>query len=72
MLSHRGYLQDDQEKVPLNRVTGVSISLKDRTDGPFSLEVDSIGTWMRPLYSNVEDFAYESYLMPEKGFTQKM
>ena len=39
---HSGYIQDSQARVPLHLATGMSITLKDRQDGPYNLEVDSI------------------------------
>lgn len=40
---HNGWVQDNQDRVPLNMATGLSITLKDRVDGPYSLEIDYIG-----------------------------
>jgi Complex I intermediate-associated protein 30 (CIA30). len=62
---------DDQERFDSTIVNGVSFTLKDDVDGPFALEVDEIGLVNMPEVTD-DNFDYESYILPEPGFNQKM
>ena len=66
MNCHRGILQDKQETFDAEEVTNVSISIMDQVNGPFNLEVASIGLKFQPspLLEDVEPSAYETYRMP--------
>lgn len=66
--AHKGKIQDSQMKVPLYRVTGMNISLADRVDGPFCLEIEDIRLRYNPDFG--EHLAYEDYIFPEKNFNQ--
>lgn len=63
ILASKGRLQDKQSPIPLDKVTNVGISLGDRINGPFSLELDYIGLEFDP--SHQEEFAYEMYQTPK-------
>eukprot|EP00095_Tigriopus_kingsejongensis_P009254 maker-scaffold922_size80897-snap-gene-0.19 protein:Tk09254 transcript:maker-scaffold922_size80897-snap-gene-0.19-mRNA-1 annotation:"probable complex i intermediate-associated protein mitochondrial precursor" len=70
-LTHKTAFQDDQYRFSADRVRGLSFSVIDNTDGPFALEIDEIGLLnMTEVEEN--NFDYESYMLREKGFTQKM
>lgn len=58
-LSSRGRVQDRQFPIPLNKVTNFGISVGDKINGPFNLEIDYIGLEYDPNHH--EDFAYEMY-----------
>eukprot|EP00094_Tigriopus_californicus_P001621 TCALIF_01568-PA protein Name:"Similar to CG7598 Probable complex I intermediate-associated protein 30, mitochondrial (Drosophila melanogaster)" AED:0.13 eAED:0.13 QI:0/0/0/0.66/1/1/3/0/230 len=70
-LSVKSFLMDDQERFDSTIVNGVSFTLKDDVDGPFALEVDEIGLVNMPEVTD-DNFDYESYILPEPGFNQKM
>lgn len=59
LLTHKGRIQDSQDRVNLNNVHSISFTVSDGIDGPFSLEIDYIGV----LYDEnfTEEFAYEMY-----------
>lgn len=61
-LTSKGRVQDKQGRIPLNRVTNVGITIADKVNGSFSLEVDYIGLEFDP--SHTETFAYEMYNLP--------
>ncbi|XP_063235588.1 complex I intermediate-associated protein 30, mitochondrial isoform X2 [Bacillus rossius redtenbacheri] len=61
-LASKGRIQDKQCPVPLNRISNVGISVGDKVNGPFSLEIDYIGVEFDPSHS--EEFAYEMYRLP--------
>ncbi|XP_046992168.1 complex I intermediate-associated protein 30, mitochondrial [Schistocerca americana] len=63
ILASKGRLQDKQCPIPLDKVTNVGISLGDKINGPFSLELDYIGLEFDP--SHTEEFAYEMYQTPK-------
>lgn len=58
-LSSRGRVQDDQHPLWLDKVNTVGLTLADKTDGPFQLEIDFIGVCKD--YAHTEEFAYEAY-----------
>ena len=47
----------------------MNISISDRVDGPFCLEIQDIRLRMDNLIFQ-EDHAYEQYILPEKNFTK--
>ncbi|KAF5280870.1 hypothetical protein FQR65_LT03019 [Abscondita terminalis] len=57
--SSKGRVQDRQGAIPLNRVASFGISVGDKINGPFSLEIDYIGLEFNP--NHMEEFAYEMY-----------
>ncbi|GMS80384.1 hypothetical protein PENTCL1PPCAC_2559 [Pristionchus entomophagus] len=57
-----GRIQDRQQSVSLTDVSSLSITLMDRMDGPFALELDWIGVVHDR--SHVEETAYETYTLP--------
>ena len=57
-----------QDTIPLDRVTGMNISIADRVDGPFCLEIEDIRLRYNPEFG--ETLAYEDYILPEKNFNQ--
>uniref|UniRef100_A0AAF5D2J6 CIA30 domain-containing protein n=1 Tax=Strongyloides stercoralis TaxID=6248 RepID=A0AAF5D2J6_STRER len=57
-----GRIQDRQEKIPRINISSISITLMDRMDGPFNLEIDFIGVTHDK--SHKEEFAYETYVAP--------
>ncbi len=62
-LNVHGRIQDHQ--VPCTqgwRCDSVGITLMDRINGPFQLEIDWMGVWYD--VSHKEDFAYELYKVP--------
>ena len=42
-VTHHGRVQDHQEYLPLQRVDSFGITCADHADGPFQLEIDTIG-----------------------------
>lgn len=58
-LSYRGRIQDKQEPVPLHLVNSFGITLADKVNGPFCLEIDSVAV-MYDVNLNTK-FAYELY-----------
>merc|ERR1712179_307369 len=70
LFSHRGKIQDNQLKLSHHSfdVERVAITLRDRTEGPFSLEVGPIGVLNDPNLKEVEDDEiaphYEEYQFP--------
>lgn len=70
--AHKGSVQDNQMPLPLERITGLSITLADRNDGPFCLEVSDIGCMFDPdLTEHLEErasHAYETYQMPHPSY----
>lgn len=58
-LSSKGRIQDKQCPIPLHRVTNFGITLGDKINGPFQLEIDYIGLEYDP--NHYEEFAYEMY-----------
>jgi len=64
-LQHRGFIQDRQYGFIRNIVKNVSITLSDQINGPFHLEIQSIG--LKKLKGpkwHKEENAYESYRVP--------
>ncbi|KAL3286646.1 hypothetical protein HHI36_001145 [Cryptolaemus montrouzieri] len=57
--SSRGRIQDKQSPIALNQISSFSITLADKVNGPFALEIDYIGLENDP--SHTEQFAYEMY-----------
>ncbi|KAJ3648237.1 hypothetical protein Zmor_020056 [Zophobas morio] len=62
-MSSKGRVQDRQYPIPLNKVTNFGISVGDKINGPFSLEIDYIGLEYDP--NHTEEFAYEQYKAPK-------
>lgn len=58
-LSSRGRVQDNQFPLPQNKVSNFGISVGDKINGPYNLEIDYIGLEYDPNHH--EDFAYEMY-----------
>ncbi|CAG5127123.1 unnamed protein product [Candidula unifasciata] len=58
-LSYRGRIQDKQEPVPMNIINSFGITLADKVDGPFCLEIDSVAV-MYDINLSAK-FAYELY-----------
>ncbi len=66
-LTYKGCIQDKQEAFHPDDVTNISISLFDRHNGPFSLEIGSVSLLNqdRPV---TEEFAYEKYKAPHANY----
>jgi NADH dehydrogenase [ubiquinone] 1 alpha subcomplex assembly factor 1 len=58
-MASKGRIQDKQFPLHLSFVSHFGITLADKNDGPFRLEIDWIGLEYDPTH--VEDFAYEQY-----------
>ncbi|XP_044747090.1 complex I intermediate-associated protein 30, mitochondrial [Coccinella septempunctata] len=58
-LSSRGRIQDKQFAIDLSKISSFSITMADKVDGPFSLEIEYIGLENDPYHR--ESFAYEMY-----------
>ena len=61
-LAAKGRIQDKQEKMQLDKISYIGITLADAYNGPFNLEVDYIGVYFDSNHS--QDFAYEMYQVP--------
>ncbi|XP_054011022.1 complex I intermediate-associated protein 30, mitochondrial [Hylaeus anthracinus] len=60
----KGTIQDRQSPMPENTITNFGITLGDKKEGPFRLEIDYIGVCYDPnIY---ETFAYEMYDMKKE------
>lgn len=55
----KGRIQDRQGSVILHKVSNFGITVADKNNGPFALEIDYIGLEYDPSYN--EKFAYEMY-----------
>ncbi|QQP35125.1 putative complex I intermediate-associated protein 30 mitochondrial, partial [Caligus rogercresseyi] len=71
LFTHRSAIQDDQLPLTkkLQKAYKVGITLKDQTDGPFSLEIDYIGVEL-DNDEHQEVSAYESYRLVRKNYTR--
>nr|ACO15263.1 Probable complex I intermediate-associated protein 30, mitochondrial precursor [Caligus clemensi] len=71
IFTHRGSIQDKQNPLTesLRKAYKLGITLKDQTDGPFSLEIDYIGVEF-DNDDKQEESAYESYRLFRKNYTQ--
>ena len=70
ILTHRGSLQDKQVSFDADEVTNVGITLMDRVNGPFSLEISEIELIRQEGdLALLEDHAYEKYKMPHGLYT---
>ncbi|KAK6306879.1 hypothetical protein J4Q44_G00220270 [Coregonus suidteri] len=58
-LSSRGRVQDDQHPLWLDKVNTIGITLGDKADGPFQLEIDFVAVCNDRAHT--EEFAYEVY-----------
>ena len=66
---HKGKFVDEQQRLDVRKATGISFTLMDNIDGPFSLELDYIGLYLEnPRF--VEKLRWEEYIYPTAGFTQ--
>lgn len=54
------------EGLQFERVARIGITLADRIEGPYSLEIDYIGLQNKPEHH--ETFAYESYNTPYPAY----
>jgi len=61
-LTSKGRIQDKQSPLPLNRVSNFGITVGDKNNGPFRLEIDYIGLECDPSHTEVT--AYETYRVP--------
>lgn len=57
-----GRIQDKQSQIPAFQISNIGITLMDRVDGPFKLEIDYIGVINDRTHEEV--FAYETYSLP--------
>jgi len=55
----KGRIQDKQAPLPLTRISNFGITVADKADGPFQLEIDYIGVDFDPNHH--EETAYEMY-----------
>lgn len=55
----KGRIQDKQAPLPLTRISNFGITVSDKSDGPFQLEIDYIGADFDPNHH--EETAYEMY-----------
>ncbi|XP_046402284.1 complex I intermediate-associated protein 30, mitochondrial [Ischnura elegans] len=62
-LSSKGRIQDKQAPLALDRVSHLGITMGDKVNGPFRLEIDYIGLEFDP--GHTEKFAYEMYRTPK-------
>ncbi len=62
-LTSKGRIQDKQEPMPRDRVSTFGISVADKINGPFRLEIDYIGLEFDPSHKEVT--AYELYQVPK-------
>ena len=63
LLTSAGRFQDKQERVrQATRIGSIGITLQDRFNGPFQLEIDWIGVCFDITHN--EKFAYEGYSLP--------
>lgn len=58
-LTHRGRIHDSQHPIWLDKVNTIGLTLGDKADGQFQLEIDFIGVCKDNAHT--EEFAYESY-----------
>jgi len=61
---HKGIIQDRQCPIQLAIIQSIAFTLMDRITGPFQLEIKDIGL-VRHESGDNEEFAYETYLVPE-------
>ncbi|XP_022191985.1 complex I intermediate-associated protein 30, mitochondrial [Nilaparvata lugens] len=61
-LASKGKVQDLQSSPPLDDISNVSLTMVDRIEGPFKLEIDYIGVELDP--NHTEETAYEMYQLP--------
>ena len=66
--SSRGFVQDLQSPPPTDEIAGLGISLMDRIDGPFCLEIEDIGVIKDEKYKMHEKTAYENYVYLRPGY----
>ncbi len=64
-----GKIQDQQQPIDLHKVMSINITLADRVDGPFRLEIQNIRL-LRNSVAYKEQHAYESYILPERNFNR--
>ena len=70
VLTHRGALQDKQERFDAEEVTNVSIALMDRVNGPFCIEIAEIELIKHDGHTAfLENHAYEKYRLPHGLYT---
>jgi len=56
---------------PLDEIVGVGITVYDRVDGPFALELDYIGIVAEFNYGVKKPHVYENYMLPRAGFDKE-
>jgi len=64
----KGRIQDKQVPLPLTRISHFGITVSDKADGPFQLEIDYIGTDFDPTHN--EETAYEMYEIQQNYIIQ--
>ncbi|KAJ8674272.1 hypothetical protein QAD02_005534 [Eretmocerus hayati] len=61
--AYRGRIQSSNPPLPLHEINTFSITLADKINGPFQLEIDYVGVEYDPLH--IEESAYEQYSIDE-------
>ncbi|XP_036042302.1 complex I intermediate-associated protein 30, mitochondrial isoform X1 [Onychomys torridus] len=56
--SNQGRIRDGQSPLLVDKISSIGLTLADKVDGPFFLEIDFIGVFTDPAHT--EEFAYES------------
>lgn len=56
--SNKGRIRDVQSQLLLDKISSIGLTLADKVDGPFFLEIDFIGVLNDPAHK--EEFAYEN------------
>ncbi|XP_075388152.1 complex I intermediate-associated protein 30, mitochondrial [Tenrec ecaudatus] len=57
-LSNQGRIRDAQFQLLPDKISSIGLTLADKVDGPFFLEIDFIGVFTDPAHT--EEFAYEN------------
>ena len=66
--SSKGFVQDLQSPPPIDEIAGVGITLMDRIDGPFQLEIEDISVVRDDNPDMLEYSAYETYAFVRRGY----
>lgn len=56
--SNQGRIRDGQSPLVVDKISSIGLTLADKVDGPFFLEIDFIGVFTDPAHT--EELAYES------------